>query len=59
MTEIQRLTPEGFTHTKTDVWRGFCMHVVDVENAYFVKDGLVGDLIEEFVVECGKDDGCD
>ena len=26
---------------------------------YFVKDGLVGDLIEEFEVECGKDDGCD
>ena len=30
-----------------------------VENDYFVKDGLVEDLIEEFVVESGKDDGCD
>ena len=32
---------------------------MDVENDYFVKDGLVEYLIEVFVVECGKDDGCD
>ena len=59
MTEIQCLTPEGFTHTTTDMWRVFCSHVVDVENDYFVKDGLVEDLIEELVVEFGEDDGCD
>ena len=47
MTEIQCLTPEGCTHTTTDMWRVFCSHVVDVENDYFVKDGLVEDLIEE------------
>ena len=33
--------------------------MVDVENDYFVRDGLVEDLIEEFVVEFGEDDGCD
>ena len=58
MTEIQRLTPEGFTHTTTDMWRGFCRHVVDVENDYFEKDGLVEDLVDEFVVEFGEDDDC-
>ena len=47
-------------HTTTDMWRVFCCHVVDVENYYFVKDGLVEDLIEELVVEFGEDDdGCD
>ena len=30
--------------------------MVDVENDYFVKDGLVEDLIEELVVEFGEDD---
>ena len=33
--------------------------MVDVENDYFVKDGLVEDLIEELVVEFGEDDGSD
>ena len=50
---------QGCTHTTTDMWRVFCSHVVDVENDYFVKDGLVEDLIEELVVEFGEDDGCD
>ena len=43
MTEIQRLTPEGSTHTTTDMWRGFCRILVDVENDYFEKDGQVED----------------
>ena len=30
--------------------------MVDVENYYFVKDGLVEDLIEELIVEFGEDD---
>ena len=60
MTEIQCLTPEGCTHTTTDMWRVFCSHVVDMENGYFVKDGLVEDLIEELGVEFGEDDDdCD
>ena len=47
-------------HTTTEMWRVFCSHVVDVENDYFVKDGLVEDLIEELVVEFGEDDDdCD
>ena len=46
-------------HTTTDMWRVFCSHVVDVENDYFVKDGLVEDLIKELVVEFGEDDGSD
>ena len=56
MTEIQRLTPQGFTHTTTDMWRGFCRHVVDVENNYFEKDGLVEDLMDDFVIEFGDGD---
>ena len=47
-------------HTTTEVWSVFCIHVVDVENDYFVNDGLVEDLIEELGVEFGEDDdGCD
>ena len=32
MKEIERLTPDGFKHTTSDIWRQFCRHVVDVEN---------------------------
>ena len=39
----------------TKVWRGCCRHVVDMEEEeYYVKDGLVEDLMEEFVIEYGR-----
>ena len=31
---------------------------MDVENDYFEKDGLVEDLVDDFVVEFGEDDDC-
>ena len=37
------------------MWRAFCRHVTDIENEYFEKDGLVEDLIEDFVIEFGSD----
>ena len=43
LAEIERLTPDGFTHTTTDMWRNFCRHVVDIEHDYFEKDGLIED----------------
>ena len=39
----------------TDMWRNFCRHVVDIENDYFEKDGLIEDTIEEFIIELGDD----
>ena len=51
--EIQQLTPDGITHTTTDMWRAFCRHVVDIENDFFDKDGLLEDAIEDMVIEVG------
>ena len=41
LAEIEWLTPDGFTHTMTDMWRNFCRHVVDIENDYFEKTDLL------------------
>ena len=45
--EIQQLTPEGIQHTTTEMWRAFCRHMVDIENEYFDKDGILEDAVEE------------
>ena len=55
LTEVQRLTPEGFQHTTADMWRKFCRHVVDIENDYFDKDGLVDDMVK-IIIEYGGDE---
>ncbi len=52
---VERLVPECFQHT-TDMWRRFCRHVVDIENEYFEKDGLLEDAVEEMVINLGDDD---
>ena len=53
--EVERLTPEGLKHTTTEMWRHFCRHVVDVENEYFEKDGIVEDVVEEMIIAVGDD----
>ena len=53
--EVERLTPEGFKHTTTEMWRHFCRHVVDVENEYFEKNGIVEDVVEEMIIAVGDD----
>ena len=55
LAEVERLTPEGFKHT-TEMWRHFCRHVVDVENDYFAKDGIVEDAVEEMIIAVGGDE---
>ena len=54
--EVERLVPDGFEHTTSDMWRRFCRHVVDIENEYFEKDGLVEDVVEEMVITLGADE---
>ena len=58
--EIERLTPDAFAHTTTDMWRNFCRHVVDVENDYIAKDGIREDTLEEmtltFTADSDNDD---
>lgn len=48
--EVETLTPDAFAHTTTDMWRNFCRHVVDVENDYISKDGIVEDTLEEMTL---------
>ena len=56
LAEIERLTPQGFEHTTTDMWRHFCRHVVDAENDYIKKDWILEDAVEEIIIEIGLDD---
>ena len=53
---VERLVPDGFEHKTADMWRRLCRHVVDVENGYFDKDGLVEDVVEEMVIQLGDDE---
>ena len=54
--EVQRLIPDGFKHTTTDMRRNFCRHVVDVENRYIE---ISEDAMEEMRIEIGEDDDSD
>ena len=56
---IEMLTPQGFEHTTTDMWRQFCRHVVDVENRYMEQDGIMEDTVEEMRIEIGEDEDSD
>ena len=49
--EVGRLTPQGFEHTTSDMWRNFCRLVVDVENKYIQLDGIVEDTMEDMRIE--------
>ena len=52
--EVERLVPEGIEHTTMDMWRRFCRHVVDIENDYFEKDGILEDTV--MVIELGGEE---
>ena len=47
---------ESFTHTIIDMCPKFCRHVVDIENDYFDKDGLVDDSVDEIIIDCNSDE---
>ena len=53
--DVERLTPLGFQHTTTDMWRNFCRHVIDIENKYIEQDRIVKDTIEEMRIEIGEE----
>ena len=42
-----------------NVERGFCRHVVDIENNYFEKNGLIEDMIEEMMIGFEDNDSND
>ena len=37
------------------MWRNFYRHVVDVENNYIKKDGILEEAVEEMIIEFGDD----
>ena len=53
--EVQQLTPEGFAHTTTDMWRNFCKHVMKVEKDYMEKDGIIEDTVDEMTLTITPD----
>ena len=47
---VEQLAPKGFEHTMTDMWRKLCKHVIDIENEYIEKDGIVEDTLDEMTL---------
>ena len=59
LTEVYRLTYDGFKQVTTDMWRQFCRHALDVENDYFTKDGILEDSVDEMTIDLGESDSDD
>ena len=41
--------------TAAHMWRNFCRHVVDIENNYWEKVGLMEDMVEELTIDTTED----
>ena len=59
LTEITRLTHEGFGQATADTWKQSCRHVVDIENDYIVKDGILEEAVEEMIIDIGDNNDYD
>ena len=53
--DVERLTPLRFEYTTTDMWRNFCIHVIDIENKHIQEDGTLEDTVEEMRIEIGEE----
>ena len=59
LTDAKQLTHDGFKEATADMWRLFCRHVVDIENNYIEKDGILEDAVEEMTIDLGESDDDD
>ena len=59
MKEAQSLVGQGFCEVTPAKWAKMCEHVKKVEDAFWDKDGLIEDAIEEFVIRFGPNDSDD
>ena len=53
MKEAQSLVGQGFSEVTLAMWVKMCEHVKKVENAFWDKDGIIEDAIEEFAIRFG------
>ncbi len=52
---IEELVPKGVEIVSPEMWSKFCRHVKEVEDEYWLTDGLVEDVVEEFILKVGVD----
>jgi hypothetical protein len=47
---LEELVREGLNRVTANNWCGFCQRVISFENEYWVKDGVMEDAIDSFVI---------
>jgi hypothetical protein len=56
---LEELVREGLNGVTTSNWSGFCQRVASLENEYWVKDGVMEDTIDSFVINLGTSESDD
>ncbi|XP_046980937.1 calsequestrin-2-like [Schistocerca americana] len=56
MTKLLQLVKEGFETISQDDWSAYCLHVEKLEREYWVKDGVMEDIIDAIVINLESDD---
>jgi len=47
---LRELTTEGIQSVTAEDWEGYCRHVQKLEDEYWERDGIVADVIDEFII---------
>jgi hypothetical protein len=56
---LEELVREGLNRVTTNDWSGFFQLVISFKNEYWVKDGVVEDEIDSFVINLGTSESDD
>jgi transposase len=56
---LEELLREGLNRVTANNWSGFCQHVVSFENEYWVKDSVMEDATDSFVINLGTSESDD
>lgn len=53
--DVEKLAREEFSNVKVEEWSETCRHVEDVEKDYIMKEHIMDDYCEEFVINVNND----
>ena len=55
MAEVERLTPEAICTVTPELWKRYVNHVKEVEDRYWVQDGLIKESVKDCLIQFGED----
>ena len=59
LSRLHELVQRGIASVSKDDWAVFCNHVKSIEDAYWEKDGLVENAVDEMIINLGDDSSDD